>query len=368
MKRFCSQWNEIKLEYCIYSKIYHLKLRNPKMEPVQIRRIMFPSILSATFSANNTVEAIFGSRYISYKKHEEFVERSLLLSSDDNIYETRIDEVPRFPSIEENGQKKLLYGEIYFLSSHLKGDNPIVLYIGASPGLHLDVLVRMFPHVKFILYDAEPFKISDETRNKVEIFEEYFTDSHCKRYSKIQNLYFISDIRDRDMILGIVSPEERKHGGELIMEDMESQVKWSKLMNPVAAMLKFRIPLPNEAGGEKTYLEYPPGILLKQPFFKKKGVELRLITTRPDESVKWFISDIYRRLLYHNIVIRESYVYKNPFTRLYHAIYLKTRIGNNWDSSAAVFILLKYLRYVGRGETPANLYSLLDLINDVLWN
>src|SRR5690606_11262993 len=80
------------------------------------------------------------------------------------------------------GQLKLLMSEIEFLTFYWNPSikNPIVVYIGAAPGTHLDMLSKMFPSFEFHLYDKLelPIIFDPILRNnpKITIHEKYFED------------------------------------------------------------------------------------------------------------------------------------------------------------------------------------------------
>lgn len=339
--------------------------------PVTLTKTKTPVIVTSSLYIAKIIEGSFNSMVKDVKTcFTEFHEEDLFLTINGKFLRGTTDTV-KYAKIEENGQKKLLYSEIYFLSTFVTGKRPKVIYIGAAPGLHLDVLVRMFPHVKFIVFDSEEFKISAKTRAAIEIHDEYFTEEHCATYAEEKNMYFISDIRDRNMNLRVQSTTGKKESGNFVIQDMEDQLSWARKIQPVAAMFKFRIPLPSEIPEGKTYIEYPQGVLFKQPYFKNKGVELRLMSTRKQilgADEKWFIEDIYTRMLYHNIMTRGAIAYKNPFTQLYNSIYPVCRIGSNWDGSAATFIIMKYLRYIGREADRDSVFACFDMIAETLWN
>ena len=60
--------------------------------------------------------------------------------------------------IFKSGQRKLLVSEINFLTNYSHLSNT-VLYIGASPGIHLNTLIKLFPNIKnWIFYDIHEIK------------------------------------------------------------------------------------------------------------------------------------------------------------------------------------------------------------------
>jgi len=69
-----------------------------------------------------------------------------------------------------------------------------VLYVGAADGKHIGIYSKLFPKMKFILYDPRPFMIKPS--KTIEIHQDFFTDDDCKKYKGIDA--FISDIRTMD--------------------------------------------------------------------------------------------------------------------------------------------------------------------------
>lgn len=77
---------------------------------------------------------------------------------------------------------------------YLKSDSFTCLYVGAADGKHINIYSKLFPKIKFILYDPRPFMIK-ESKN-IKIFQQFFTDQDCRKYKGIDA--FISDIRTMD--------------------------------------------------------------------------------------------------------------------------------------------------------------------------
>lgn len=126
------------------------------------------------------------------------------------------------------GQRKLLLSEIEFLTKYVKpGKSYNIVYAGAAPGIHTGMLTELFPRNKFILIDPEKFRV--KSSDNIVIRRELFTNEIAEEYSELDNLLFISDIR---------SGKSSDH----VSRDMEMQRKWVEIMNPMACMLKFRLP------------------------------------------------------------------------------------------------------------------------------
>jgi poly(A) polymerase regulatory subunit len=160
------------------------------------------------------------------------------------------------------GQRKLLVMEVKFLSKYAELSR-IVVYVGSSPGTHIPFLTELFPSHIFHLYDSRPYE--GRYCGKVNIHQKLFTEEECAKY-KDQNILFISDIREN---INGFKPDEID---EVVHKNMRDQLRWVNMIQPVATMLKFRLPRSMEIR-EYSYLD---GILLHQPWAPLLTHESRL--------------------------------------------------------------------------------------------
>lgn len=229
------------------------------------------------------------------------------------------------------GQRKLLMSEIQLLTLYYskKTAHPWLVYVGSAPGTHLLFLHKLFPHVRFSLWDGAQFdprlkdvKFDDGTP-VFEIHHEFFTDHTCGgistrieqdhladknkgKVAQIQHmvgggktpLLFVSDIR---------SGEPNREAFETkVMYDMLAQKRWVTLLKPELSSLKFRLPFTLKDGDKVPYLEgklyygiWPPG----------ESAETRLLVKKSDIAKPEVQVDykIYERVMYHhNFVIRRT--------------------------------------------------------------
>lgn len=226
-----------------------------------------------------------------------------------------------------HGQRKLLMNEIEFLLIGLpkiKTKEKTVLYVGAAPGQHHIILQKMFPDVRFILYDGNKFHSDIIKLPKYHFYEKLFTHEDAKNYKKMgKSMLFISDIR-RD----IKDEEDSKEEDDRkIWEDMTWQKDWVKIIRPVMCMLKFRLTY------NKLKRKYLSGDLYLQPWVGKISSELRLITDNYDDEIE-YDEDMYDEIVhYHNIVIRRMY-YEHDYDCLCHC----------YDCRTEAYILDKYFK------------------------
>jgi hypothetical protein len=201
------------------------------------------------------------------------------------------------------GQRKLLLSEIQLLTKYYLNNpdkHPVVLYIGAAPGTHLLTLSKLFPTVKFILYDGANFdpKLVKES-DIFELHNSYFTDDICKDIIKnIKDpLLFISDIR-----LGANNRKDFENG---VLRDMEMQKTWVQILKPELSLLKFRMSYEMKHGDK---LKYMKGDILYGIWPKTQSAETRLLVTKRD--VKTIIN-------YDFEAYEQAMFFHNKYTRAF---------------------------------------------------
>ena len=154
------------------------------------------------------------------------------------------------------GQRKLILAVvqffIYFWDTISQIETPKVVYAGAAPGTNINLLVKMFPNFEWHLYDPRAvWKIKPSER--VNIYTQYFTDETAEEWANRDDVLFLSDIRivtdEFTQMLGsdmMYSQEEysriTRGQEERIMSDMRMQEQWYRIIKPVLASLKFRLP------------------------------------------------------------------------------------------------------------------------------
>lgn len=230
------------------------------------------------------------------------------------------------------GQLKLLYSEILFLTKHAKNNNK-VLYIGAGPGYHIAILADMFPNLNFHLWDPVVFEI--EKRDNIKIFNNFFTNSEANQYKKEgNNILFISDIRNLN-IAKFRKSKDIKKMDKLILDDMDKQIKWIQIINPIYAYLKFRLPF--EKGITKSF----NGTIYLQPF-SPISTETRLMTNNYNDFIGYNNIEFDEKLAYFNCCIRSKNIKYIRWSNVMNTF----RIKNNWDNALALYIIDYYLRKV----------------------
>ncbi len=237
------------------------------------------------------------------------------------------------------GQRKLLLSEIEFLTlfatnnqwfetllhkdsstvQETSEQETIFLYAGAAPGKHLNLLSDMFPTIKFVLVDPNPFVC--KTTDRIEIRQEYFTDEMAKEFSN-RNVLFCSDIRTADFRK--MSQEENEKQIEL---DNLAQKKWIEIMKPRASMLKFRL---SYKPGITNYFD---GIIFLPIWGRQSTTETRLVVPQ-----HFSFKD------YDNTVYEEQLFYFNNRARVkaYRHNIINTNLCYCYDCRSEVQVIEKY--------------------------
>lgn len=248
------------------------------------------------------------------------------------------DDEPYRPNLRKSGnhfgQRKLLMAEIEFLTLHGHRAQE-VLYIGAAPGLHIRALADCFPLHRFVLFDPCPFHARLRDTHwagsaRVELRQELFTDAHAEALrARGHPLLFLSDVRHKEA--HDVYPSE-----ESVSRDMAAQRRWVEILQPAAAMLKFRLPWCGPEGDDGVDpIEYLEGELRLPVWGCPSTTETRLVALPPYTSRAWD-PRVYERHMFHfNLRVRSD---------LFE--------GRTYDEAAEHAILSEYVATCAPSQKP----------------
>ena len=219
---------------------------------------------------------------------------------------TTADQLPRLPyrpapyrarTSLHLGQRKLLLSEVDFLTARARPGDTVV-YAGAAPGIHTGFLAALFPAARFELYDPRPFALrgSAEQLGRIRAHQKYFTDDDAAAYAGRDDVLFVCDIRTATP--GAADTEER------VAADMAAQARWVDIMQPRAAMLKYRPPYSSDAP-----FEYLAGEVRLQAWGPRSSSEGRLVAERPYQTVPQEAREYEDRMFYLSSVVREWAAY-----------------------------------------------------------
>ena len=260
------------------------------------------------------------------------------------------------------GQRKLLVSEIEFLTivcNEFKRDSAskfVVVYAGAAPGHHTPTLMNMFPFMEYVLVDPADFKLDEaklKYKCKYTIKQEFFTDEMASQLRKDYRDYeilFISDIRTANYRVLTDKDTEIK-----VEQDMIDQMNWYRILEPLKAMLKFRLPYVDRSG--KTELEYLKGDIYFQVWEGCTSSETRLVVGKNAGM------QVYDCVKYEDQLFRFNTVERV----LCYAHDIEARgIDHCYDCRAEIHILEEYLKLKGKLPSPANHQELETSVTELV--
>lgn len=290
----------------------------------------------------STDSRVWGSRQNNPHVHEN--DREVCVSRDKFVrlltpqagrmgYRVLSEEERRTTTIQHWGQRKLLLSEIEFLTLYGKEGGTLV-YAGAAPGNHIDLLADMFPGMNFILVDPGNFIIEEIKRpdgtKRLEIINSFFSDEMARDFRSKNDVLFISDIRSREY-----QDMEGEVAEGQVKEEMEQQKRWHTLMKPLASMFKFKLPY---RPGKTRYLD---GYVFLPIWARVRTSETRLVCGRDAKPRVWDNTEYESQCYFFNKVTRPSTFYHNvPDTKIndreWHGL------DHCYDCTAEVHVLRGY--------------------------
>ena len=260
------------------------------------------------------------------------------------------------------GQRKLLLTVVEFLTFYwnpTKIPKPIAVYVGAAPGCNIEIISNLFPEIEFHLYDPAPFKIDPSDR--INLYNQYFTDEDANKWSGRSDVYFISDIRTADYTTAKSLDENEKK----ILQDMMRQMGWYNIIKPVYGHLKFR--LPYTGGNRPPTVNYLDGYLFKQVFEPQTSTETRLVPFGPGKTIDWNCEKYQSQMFYHNVTVRETIKYTNPLdTDNPESPIDHPELVNDYDCRCETQILMNYLQMRCGKVNPKDVKALSRLLTKKL--
>lgn len=292
------------------------------------------------------------------------------------------------PNVFHAGQRKLFFGELQFILQYVTEPTATIVYVGSSPGYHLNAIFPLFPHLTWHNYDIRP-PMYDYTGYQVTVHTKYFTDSDAEYWrtaSLTHPVYFMSDIRKEGkgiiyemyqqresyyQRLGLVlipkasnddfevktyKPGARAaydrlaaSAGVAIEEDIEqgmrNQLQWHRTINPRKSHLKFRLPWKYTA--ESRY-RYANGTILWQIYSRPTSTETRFVPNDQLSEAEWSPEIYDQQCFYHN---------QNRSSLKFRSYQTGDRL--NFDDAEAEYLLLYYIQYHNPEWTYERLQQLL---------
>lgn len=251
------------------------------------------------------------------------------------------------------GQRKLLLSEIEFLTLFYQKKKPMkkiyVIYAGSAPGTHIFYLYKLFPQIKFILYDPREFCKKLNSIENVETNVEYFTEDIANKWKSEnhpdKHILLISDIRTAD-IKTMKLDEIEKY----VKKDHSMQKKWYNTMKPDATMLKFRLPWNNK----KT--KYIKGDIYIQVYAPKSSTETRLIIWDGESPDKYYDNKEYEEQMFWFNKKGRVQDFVNPLYDI--SSDKKNGLNNKYDSVGEISIIKNYLENFNHSHDNNNIIKI----------
>lgn len=249
------------------------------------------------------------------------------------------------------GQLKLLTTEIQFFNKYWNPETvaqPLCVYVGSAPGIHLIPLLKMYPQITFHLYD--PRDVFDkqlyekEFSSRVQLFVQFFTSADAMKYANRNDVFFVSDIRSSDYNRDNSETEEAKKANEaLVKEDLTRQAEWVEIIQPVKAHLKFRLPFQEPYDWVEKETLYFDGDVYKQAWAPQTSTETRLVPDLKAVKRKWNNKMYEDMLFYHNNVIRQHVNFINVLSQNNESYLEELGLTQDYDSTVFIQTLKEYV-------------------------
>ncbi len=286
------------------------------------------------------------------------------------------------------GQFKLLMEEIQFLTLYWDPDKiptPTVVYVGSAIGTHIDTMTKLFPSIKWQLYDPRDHDRILYGNSQITIHKQFFTDEDAKRYAERKDVFFITDLRSSDYSRSDKLDTEQEYKNEsLVANDMDMQMRWTKIIRPVKASLKFRLPysygwlaevsvegkardafmarfpwITSVKNGLRTYLD---GLVFIQQWGPLTTTETRLVPHDELATRDWDHQAHEEMMFYHNTQVREKQQFINPITGDRTDVAGRLGLLSDYDSVATTVIAMEYLQKFGVDTNVSRTVAFLNAL------
>jgi len=278
------------------------------------------------------------------------------------------DDIPRVAYRRRNrdiknnlhwGQRKLLLSEIELLTLFYQSETfkkqpdkvVYMVYAGSAPGTHIRYLWKLFPEVYFVLYDPRDFDtvLTDRPTKHIQTHVQLFLDETAQEWQASdhpdKHVLLVSDIRTADTET-MESDEIEDH----IRQDNQWQKQWYQIMDPAAAMFKFRLPWDEKS------TTYPIGDIHLQIFPPLTSTETRLIVWQPNAPEKEYDHKKYEEQLFRFNTVERSFEYDNPLKHIPKE--KKEGLNNQYDSVGEITVIQKYLQLMNKEDSPEDIIKI----------
>lgn len=272
------------------------------------------------------------------------------------------------------GQLKLAMEEILFFTYYwdpVKIPNPTVVYVGSAVGTHIAVVAELFPWFTWHLYDPREHSFLLSGKKNIHIHQEYFTDEIADTYKGRDDIILVTDLRGvegkqlKEYKSGQPDEADVKYNIDIINNNLESQKRWTLMIRPAIASLKFRFPFAWDfIPKEDLIRNYLKGTVLFQVWGPKKTSETRLIVDPSFEMQQWSVKYYENLTTYHTFVTRSENRYYNPFDGSKNPISPELGLTNDYDSTGTVHIMIAYMKKMNISIEKDDVLNLIRYVID----
>lgn len=244
---------------------------------------------------------------------------------------------------------------------------PIIVCVGNAPANHMIKIVELYRFCEFHLYDEMEFSHEIQTfaftsNDRVKLFDYIPSDEQLKEYSNVQDrVYLISNYTNPEVRVKpdhsklpfkdqqIAKLEFHMKKEEYVRGDAAKNISIAQVLNPVAALLKFRPPHVHKNDLKRDEFTFFNGEVMLPIFGGPKTSKCRMIVTNYEEIVGWDYELFTRKINTWNDKIREMPAL-NPFTGNPNP--LPNQLGNQMEICILFSIIKDYYITIGH-ENPS---------------
>ncbi len=217
-----------------------------------------------------------------------------------------------------------------------KKERDIVLYSGAAPGHHVNILCGWFrKDFDFVVFDWRKLELT--TRENLTIRQESFTDKIAKEYEN-KGVIFVCNT--------LVNNGKFDYDEKNIKNAMELQKCWCDVLKPKIALLDFRLPW---SRGETEFFEgtirypvwgQPSGMDCRIEVVFPKSVDSDGVVTYEKPKIKKYDHKIHEERMFHFNTISRVQLYRHG---VHPEGYNKT-LDHCYDCMTEIYICQRYIR------------------------
>jgi hypothetical protein len=151
---------------------------------------------------------------------------------------------------------------------------------------------------------------------------------YARYQHELDQVLFISDIR---------STKPRDNDNEQkILQDMQKQMEWHRIIRPYKSLLKFRLPYPDKTD-QVNPITYLSGIIQLPIWGRLSTTECRLVTDRDAQDTTYDYVTYEQQMFYFNTIIRYT-------DHQLDIPELSTIYRNNYDDAAELRVIIQYIQ------------------------